>query len=137
MAQKITVNTFVRKPKEQVWEYFTLPEHITQWNFAIPEWHCPKAENNLKTDGRFTYRMEARDGSMGFDFSGTYTEVALWKELRYALDDGRTVSVMFDEGPKGTSVTETFDAEEQNSIEMQQQGWQAILDNFKIYAENQ
>lgn len=136
MSQQVIINTFVKAPKKRVWDSFTLPKHITRWNFATPEWHCPRAENDLRNDGRFLYRMEAMDGSLGFDFSGTYDEVALEKALRYTLDDGRKVNVTFDENSEGTQVTETFEAEAQNSVEMQRQGWQAILDNFKSYVEN-
>lgn len=136
MSQQVIITTFVKAPKKRIWDSFTLPKHITRWNFATPEWHCPRAENDLRNDGRFLYRMEAKDGSLGFDFSGTYDEVALEKALRYTLDDGRKVNVTFDENSEGTQVTETFEAEAQNSVEMQRQGWQAILDNFKSYVEN-
>ncbi len=137
MAETIKVSTFVNVPKESVWEYFTLPEHITGWYFATPEWRCPRAENDLRKDGKFTYRMEAKDGSVGFDFAGTYDEVVLGKELRYTLDDGRKVTVTFDENSDGTLITETFHADAKIPLEMQQQGWQNILNNFKQYAESQ
>lgn len=136
MSQQVKVSTLVRAPKESVWDYFTTPVHITRWNFAISEWHCPKAENDLRSNGRFSYRMEAKDGSVGFDFSGTYTEVVAGKALRYTLDDGRKVNVTFDENAAGTRVTEIFEAEAQNPVEMQQHGWQSILDNFRNYTEN-
>ena len=136
MAKTIKVGTFVNVPKESVWEYFTLPEHITGWYFATPEWHCPRAENDLREGGKFLYRMEAKDGSAGFDFSGTYTLIALWKEIRFVLDDDREVIVTFDESNKGTQITEKFEADAETPLEMQQQGWQNILDNFKKYVEN-
>ena len=137
MSQQIKINTFVNADKERVWDCFTLPEHITQWNFAIPEWYCPNAKNDLREGGRFSYRMEAKDGSMGFDFSGTYTLVDTGKKLQFLLDDGREVAITFDEDGEGVLLTETFEAETQNPIEMQKQGWQAILHNFKLYVENQ
>lgn len=137
MAQKITISTVVKKPKEQVWEYFTLPEHITRWYFAVPEWHCPKAENDLRNDGKFSYRMEARDGNAGFNFSGTYSKVDSWKEFSFMLDDGREALVTFTESPDGVKVVETFDIEEFTPVDLQEQGWLAILENFRIYAETQ
>lgn len=131
----ITVTAAVNAPVDKVWDCFTLPEHITQWNFAIPEWHCPSATNDLRTGGRFSFRMEARDGSMGFDFSGVYTEVRTGQHIAYTMDDDRKATVDFTSGSGGTAVTTRFEAESQNPIEMQQGGWQAILDNFKRYAE--
>ena len=136
MSQPIKVSAFVNADKKRVWDYFILPEHVKKWNFAIPEWHCPNAENDLREGGRFSYRMEAKDGSAGFDFSGTYDVVAIGKELRYTLDDGRKVSVTLEEDLNGTLITETFEADAQNPLEMQQQGWQNILDNFKQYTES-
>lgn len=136
MSQPIKVSAFVNADKKRVWDCFILPEHVKKWNFAIPEWHCPNAENDLREGGRFSYRMEAKDGSAGFDFSGTYDVVAIGKELRYTLDDGRKVSVTLEEDLNGTLITETFEADAQNPLEMQQQGWQNILDNFKQYTES-
>lgn len=135
MAQKIKVSAFVNARKENVWDYFTLPEHITQWNAAIPEWQCPKAESDFREGGTFSYRMEAKDGSVGFDFSGEFIKIVTWNEIHYTLDDGRSVSVIFDESAKGTQITETFEAETNTPADMQQQGWQNILDNFKQYVE--
>jgi uncharacterized protein YndB with AHSA1/START domain len=131
----ITVAAVVKAPVEKVWDCFTLPEHITQWNFAVPEWHCPSATNDLRTGGRFSSRMEARDGSMGFDFSGVYTEVRPQQHIAYTMDDGRKATVDFTPAGTTTKVTTSFEAESQNPVEMQQGGWQAILDNFKRYAE--
>ncbi len=131
----ITVETVVRAPVELVWKIWTEPEHIMQWNAASSDWHTPRATNDLREGGKFTARMEARDGSMGFDFDGTYTEVIPHEKIAYTMGDGRTVSVVFTPLMSDTLVTETFDPEEQNSAERQRQGWQAILDNFKKHAE--
>ena len=133
----ITVKTTVAAPVEIVWQLFTEPEHITQWNNASPEWHTPKAENDLRPEGRFTYTMAARDGSMSFDFSGTYTEVIENKSIKYIIDDERTVELIFEDMDDTTIITEKFQPETTNPIEMQQMGWQAILDNFKVYAEGE
>ena len=131
----ITVETTVNAPVEKVWQIWTAPEHITQWNSASEDWHTPHATNDVRTGGKFTSRMEAKDGSMGFDFEGIYDEVIPQKTIAYTMEDGRKVKITFE--PKGseTKVTETFDAEGINSDEMQRAGWQAILDNFKKYVE--
>ena len=123
----ITITTEVRKPMQKVWEYFTIPKHITKWNFASSDWACPHATNDLKPGGKFSWRMEAKDGSMGFDYSGTYTEIKHHDLIKYTLDDGREVSVKFEESGGIVLVTETFEPENQNDLEMQRQGWQAIL----------
>jgi uncharacterized protein YndB with AHSA1/START domain len=133
MAQKITVQTTVPAPLEKVWEYFTNPEHVVAWNNASDDWFTPKAENDLRSGGSFKYRMEAKDGSNGFDFGGTYDEVTPLQHLAYTMDDGRKVEVSFSEMEGETHVTETFDAENQNPVEVQQNGWQAILNHFKVY----
>jgi uncharacterized protein YndB with AHSA1/START domain len=135
MATQIEIEVFVEIPIEKAWEFFTLPEHITGWNFAAPEWHCPSAVNNLETGGKFSWRMEAKDGSMGFDFCGTYENIKLHQAIYSKLDDGRKVVVDFHQTGDGTKITETFDLEDINSAEMQRQGWQAILNNYKVYAE--
>ncbi|WP_114783525.1 SRPBCC family protein [Botryobacter ruber] len=132
----ITVETTVQAPVEKVWKSWTEPQHITQWNNASDDWHTPRAENDVRVGGKFTSRMEARDGSMGFDFEGTYSAVEEHRQLAYAMPDGRKVQITFAPTAAGTHVTETFDAEQTHSLEMQQQGWQAILDNFKKYVEN-
>lgn len=133
--QKITVQTSINAPVEKVWQYWTDPAHIKQWNFASQEWHCPKATNDLKKNGKFSWRMEAKDGSAGFDFEGVYTTVEKYKELTYSMDDGREVSVLFLPSEYATIIKETFDAENTNVPEKQQEGWQAILNNFKVHVE--
>jgi uncharacterized protein YndB with AHSA1/START domain len=134
-SKKITVETTVQAPVEKVWEYWTEPTHIKQWNSASEDWHTPIAENDLRVGGNFLSRMEAKDGSFGFDFGGTYDEVKLHEVIAYSLGDGRKVAITFKGQDQVTQVVETFDAETENSAELQQQGWQAILDNFKKYAE--
>ncbi len=131
----ITVETTVNAPLQKVWECWTEPKHITQWNAASDDWHAPKATNDLREGGTFTCRMEAKDGSAGFDFGGTYTKVTEHKHIAYTMGDTRKVTVEFDDHGGYTHITETFEAESENSPEMQRQGWQSILDNFKKYAE--
>jgi len=131
----ITVETIVKAPIEKVWEIWTTPGHITQWNNASDDWHTPKAENDLRKGGSFLSRMEAKDGIFGFDFGGVYDEVNTNELISYTLGDGRKVKVLFTKRGGETKVTETFEAESTNSLELQQGGWQAILDNFKKYAE--
>ena len=131
----ITVKTTVEAPVEKVWKYWSSPEHITQWNNASDDWHTPRAENDLRTGGKFLARMEARDGSFGFDFGGVYDEVRENKYIAYTMGDGRKVEVTFSGNKNETNVEETFEAENENSHEMQKTGWQAILDNFKKYTE--
>jgi uncharacterized protein YndB with AHSA1/START domain len=132
---KITITAALNAPVEKVWEYWTTPEHIMQWCNASPDWHAPKAENDLKVGGRFSTRMEAKDGSFGFDFGGVYDEVKTNELIAYTLDDERKVSIVFNSDGNATTVTETFEAENENPVEMQRGGWQAILDNFKKYVE--
>ncbi len=132
---KITIETTVKAQVEKVWTVWTSPEHITQWNNASPDWHTPRAENDLRKGGKFLSRMEAKDGSFGFDFEGVYDEVVTHKRISYSLEDGRQTEITFAAIGNATQVVETFDAEGTNPIEMQQAGWQAILDNFKRYAE--
>ncbi len=131
----ITVQATINAPVEKVWQYWTLPEHITQWNQASDDWHTPSATNDLRTGGNFSSRMEAKDGSWGFDFGGTYTNVQDLQLIAYTMGDGRTVSVTFTGNGNSTEVVETFDPETTHTREMQQAGWQAILDNFRKYAE--
>lgn len=133
----ITVETTVNKPVAEVWKYWTEPQHITGWSFASDEWHAPKAENDLRDGGRFLTRMEAKDGSFGFDFSGKYDEVKTNEYIAYTLDDGRKVTITFVGLENVTKVVETFEAEETNPVEMQEAGWQAFMDNFKRYSEAQ
>lgn len=125
----------IMAPIEQVWEYFTMPSHITQWNAASDDWHTTNASNDLVEGGRFSLRMEAKDGSFGFDFSGTYTLVKQNSEIHYTLDDQRKVEIVFSAENGETNVMQSFEPEQQNPVELQQMGWQAILDNFKKYAE--
>src|SRR4051812_10411958 len=132
---KITVETTVQTSVEKVWALWTEPTHITKWNTASDDWHTPHAENDLRVGGKFLSRMEAKDGSFGFDFGGIYDEVLLHKVIAYTLGDGRKVNITFQGQDNETEVIVTFDAETENPIEFQQQGWQAILDNFKKYAE--
>jgi uncharacterized protein YndB with AHSA1/START domain len=133
---KITVHNTVNAPVEKVWKYWTMPEHITKWNSASDDWHSPRAENDLRKGGKFFARMEAKDGSVGFDFEGVYDEVKTNELIAYTMGDGRKVIVTFLPAGNTTTVTETFDAETVNPVEMQRGGWQAILDNFKKYTEN-
>lgn len=132
----ITVESTVNAPVAKVWEVWSSPEHIMRWNNASPDWHTPFAENDLRTGGKFTSTMAAKDGSMSFDFGGVYSNVELHKEIAYDMSDGRKVKVLFTQDGEGTKVTETFDPEGTNPLEMQQAGWQAILDNFKSYTES-
>ena len=131
----ITVETDVNAPVEKVWEYFSKPEHVVKWNHASDDWHSPKAENDLHTGGKFNFRMEAKDGSFGFDFGGVYDVVTEYKNIEYTMGDGRKVKVLFVAKDNSTHVTEKFEAENTHSFEMQKSGWQSILDNFKKYTE--
>jgi len=132
---KITINTLVSADVNKVWKYYNSPEHITKWNFASDDWHCPKAENDLREGGRLKSRMEAKDGSFGFDFEAIYDEVIEHEKIAYTLTDGRNVETLFEIADGKIKVITTFDAEKQNPVEMQREGWQAILDNFKKYVE--
>ena len=134
-ATKITVEATVNAPVEKVWEAWSEPKHITKWCAASDDWHAPKAENDLRTGGTFSTRMEAKDGSFGFDFGGIYDNVKRYELIEYTMGDGRKVKVIFSPVGEQTKVIETFDAESTNPVEMQKTGWQAILDNFKKYAE--
>ncbi len=131
----ITVQTKIQAPIAKVWELWTLPEHITQWNTASEDWHTPYAENDLKVGGIFKSTMAAKDGSMRFDFIGTYSDVKEKNLIAYTMEDGRTAKVIFEDQGDHVEIRESFDPESQNSEAMQQQGWQAILDNFKKYVE--
>lgn len=134
--QNITVETIINASIEKVWQCWTLPEHITQWNNASDDWHTPFAENDLRTGGKFLSRMEAKDGSFGFDFGGVYTQVIPHQLIAYEMGDGRKVEINFSITGNETKVVETFEAETENSIELQRGGWQAILNNFKKYVES-
>ena len=131
----IIVKTTVNAPVEKVWDIWSQPEHITQWNHASEDWHAPYAENDLREGGKFKTTMAAKDGSFGFDFEGVYTAVKKYQLIEYKIADGRKVSISFVSENHQTQLTETFEAEDINSVELQQGGWQAILDNFKKYVE--
>ncbi|MEI6946386.1 SRPBCC family protein [Paraflavisolibacter sp. H34] len=133
---QITVAATIQAPVAKVWEFWTTPEHILRWNSASEDWHTTKAENDLRTGGAFSSRMEAKDGSFGFDFGGVYDEVLPNERIAYTMGDGRTVTVSFTANGQETYVEETFDAETTHPADMQQAGWQSILDNFKRYAES-
>ncbi|WP_088036111.1 SRPBCC family protein [Evansella clarkii] len=132
---RVTVQAVIQAPREKVWRYWSEPEHITKWNQASETWHAPRAENDLRVGGKFLTRMEAKDGSMGFDFSGIYDVVKQDEQISYTVGDGRKVDITFVDNGNETKVVEIFDAESTQPIEMQQAGWQAILDNFKRYTE--
>lgn len=131
----VTVESLVNAPVEKVWEYWVEPQHITRWNCASDDWHSPRAENDVRTGGNFNIRMEAKDGSMGFDFAGTYDNVKPNEYIEYTLGDGRKVQIAFIAKGKSTQVIESFEAENQHPVEFQKSGWQSILDNFKKYSE--
>lgn len=132
---RIKVITTVNAKKQKVWNYYTNPEHITNWNFADPSWHCPKAINQLHVGGKYFARMEAKDGSYGFDFEAEYLEIN--EETSFMYEFGERIAIVLSEEIKDkTIVTIEFDPEKENTIELQKQGWQAILNNFKLYTEN-
>jgi uncharacterized protein YndB with AHSA1/START domain len=139
----ITISTIIHAPLSTVWDAWTKPAHITHWAFASADWEAPHAENDVRVGGRFLTRMAAKDKSAGFDFTGTYTVVKEHELIEYAMDkaphesESRQVMISFTEAQGGVKVTETFDPENQNPAEMQRAGWQAILNNFKKYAESQ
>jgi uncharacterized protein YndB with AHSA1/START domain len=132
---KITVEATINASIQKVWEAWTQPKHITKWNFASDDWQCPSASNDLRPGGKYSARMEAKDGSFGFDFEAIYDEVISSKKITYTMTDGRMATTWFTDLGGRIKVSTTFDAEQENSIELQQQGWQAILNNFKKYAE--
>jgi uncharacterized protein YndB with AHSA1/START domain len=134
-ATKVTVEATVNAPVEKVWKSWSEPQHITKWCAASNDWHAPKAENDLRTGGTFSTRMEAKDGSFGFDFGGVYDNVKKNELIEYTMGDGRKVRVAFTPSGDTTKIVETFDAETTNPVDMQRTGWQAILDNFKRYTE--
>jgi len=136
MNQLITIETEINKPIDLVWTHFTKEEHITKWNFASPDWHSPRAKTNLKVGGVFTIRMEAKDGSFGFDFSGKYTEIIPYQKLAFVIEDGRSVVNLFESSGNRTRIIQQFEAENENPAEMQRDGWFAILTNFKNYCES-
>jgi uncharacterized protein YndB with AHSA1/START domain len=133
--QLITVQSIINAHVEKVWEFFTNPQHVIKWNFAISEWHCPSATNQLEVGGEFHYIMAARDNSMSFDFWGTYQKIEKEKNIEIILGDGRSMLVTFEMTDAVTIITEKFEPEKENPVAMQQAGWQMILDNFKRYVE--
>ncbi|MBN1949736.1 MAG: SRPBCC family protein [Bacteroidales bacterium] len=132
----ITIETTIEAPIQLVWNLWTLPEHIVNWNFASEEWCCPNAVNDLRPDGELNWRMEAKDGGIGFDFTGTYLQVKDKELITYKISDGRAVSINFLTEGKNVKLIESFEAEGTNSEELQRSGWQAILNNFKRYVES-
>jgi len=131
----ITVQTTINASIEKVWEFWTLPERITKWAFASPDWHSPYAENDLTEGGQFTTTMAAKDGSVSFDFWGEYTLIKQNEAIQYTMGDGRKAEITFKQTSNGVEIIESFDPESENPEEMQRGGWQAILDNFKSYVE--
>lgn len=131
----IIVQSNINAPLNKVWDFWTNPNHVMNWNFAMSEWHCPSATNNLMEGGEFHYTMAAKDNSMSFDFWGTYQKIEIEKNIEIILGDGRKMKVTFETFDNGTTVTEEFEPEQQNPAEMQQAGWQMILENFKKYVE--
>lgn len=132
---KISVETNIDADIEKVWEFWTEPDHIVKWNNASDEWHTPDAKNSLEEGGKFIYRMEAKDGSAGFDFIGVYKGIKDKEMIDYDLEDGRNVIVYFEKSDGKVKVKEDFEPEEINPKDMQKEGWQAILNNFKKYVE--
>lgn len=135
MPTRITVQAVVKAPMEKIWKLWNEPEHMTKWSFASNEWHAPAAANDLRPGGELFVRMEAKDGSAGFDFRGTYDVVKEHEAISFTLGDGRKVDVLFTALGNETKIAETFDAENTYPLEFQQAGWQSILDNFRRYAE--
>lgn len=134
MSKKITVEVVVNAPLKKAWEAFTAPKAITHWNFASDDWKCPRAQNELREGGGFNYRMESVDGKFGFDFEGTFHKVILQQFLEYTIGERRVTVEFFSQGAQ-TRVVEEFEPEGEHSLELQQQGWQSILNNYKIYVE--
>ncbi|XGC82009.1 SRPBCC family protein [Bdellovibrio bacteriovorus] len=134
-GSKIQIEATVSADPKKVWSYWTKPEHITNWNFASDDWQCPRAENDMRVGGKYSARMEAKDGSFGFDFNAIYNEVVDQKKISYTMEDGRVATTTFEDLGGKTKVTTVFDAEKMNPEEMQKNGWQAILNNFKKYVE--
>lgn len=131
----ITVETTVHADLHKVWDFWTAPEHIMNWNFASADWECPKATNDVTVGGMFSFTMTAKDGSASFDFNGAYTNVVPYSEIAYTMEDGRKAEIFFMEKADGVHMVETFEMEHENPRDIQQAGWQAILENFKKYVE--
>ena len=136
MPERVSVEQVVNRQRRDVWRFFNEPAHIVSWNFASDDWCCPRAENDLRVGGRLCTRMEAKDGSFGFDFEAVYDEVVQESKIAYTMTDGRRAETRFEDLGNSTRVSTTFDAEQENPAEMQRLGWQSILDNFKTYAES-
>jgi uncharacterized protein YndB with AHSA1/START domain len=134
MNTKITVSAIINEGISKVWDFYTHPEHIIKWNFADPSWHCPNASNDMKIGGKYFAKMEAKDGSFGFDFEAIYDEIEIGKSFIYSFGD-RKAEVKFNDFGNKTEIAIEFDAEDENPIEMQKSGWQMILNNFKNYTE--
>ena len=134
--ETVTIKNTIYQNIKKVWEFWITPEHIMRWNFATPQWHCPAAEHDLRVGGKLSYSMAAKDGSMSFNYEGIFTQINPNELLEYTLDDARKVSITFSEEDGMTTIIESFEVEDENTIDMQRQGWQAILDNFKKYAES-
>jgi uncharacterized protein YndB with AHSA1/START domain len=132
---RISVQAIIAANTKKVWDYYTRPEHITKWNFASDDWQCPSATNDMRVGGKYSSRMEAKDGSWGFDFEAIYDEVVAHENFTYTMTDGRKVTTRFENQGNTTNVITTFDAEHENPIDLQRDGWQAILDNFKKYVK--
>jgi len=133
---QITVKASINAPIEKVWKRWTNPDDIVKWNNASDDWCTPRAENDLRRGGHFNIRMESRDGNAGFDFAGTYEKVLVYREIDYKIGDGRKVKILFSHIKNKTEVIETFESEDENPIDMQRNGWQAIMNNFKKYVES-
>jgi len=136
MKNEITIEALVQAPIDKVWKYWNEPAHITKWCAASPEWHAPAADNDLKAGGKFTTTMAAKDGSMSFDFWGIYDQVKTNELIEYTMGDGRKAKIVFSKSGDTTKVVESFEPESENPRELQQGGWQAILNSFKSYTEN-
>jgi len=132
---KITIQAEVLADRNKAWSHYTESHHITQWNFAYEDWCCPTASNELVVGGKFSWRMEAKDGSFGFDFEGEFTEIVPLQKIKYVFMDQREAEITFNDLPDGTLVQIVFDAENENSLDLQQSGWQAILTNYKSHTE--
>ncbi len=132
----ITVESIIEAPIDMVWDFWTKPEHVMHWNFASNDWHCPRANSDFNIGGEFHYIMAAKDGSVEFDFCGTFTKIIDKTFIEIFLEDGRELNIQFESEGSSTKIIETFEPEEVNSMELQKQGWQAILDNFKSYTES-
>lgn len=132
---KITIQAVVAADRQKVWNCYTQPEHITKWNFAADTWHCPAASNDMRVGGKYLARMEAKDGSFAFDFEAVYNEIVDGEKFTYTMPDNREIQVSFEKMDDKTRVTVTFDPENVNPVDLQRDGWQSILDNFRRYAE--